>query len=126
MAHFAKINELTNEVEQLIVINNSDLGDLPFPQSEPVGQGFIQNIIGLSGVWKQTSYNNSFRVRYAGLGYIYDQTNDLFIPPKPYPSWVLNQTSWNWESPIPYPTDGQDYIWNEDVGDWVLFSYNEE
>ncbi len=125
MAHFAKINEDTNEVEQVIVINNSDIEDLPFPESEPIGQQFIQSI-GLDGIWKQTSYNSNFRGRYAGLGYTYDQTNDLFIPPKPYPSWVLNQTSWNWESPTSYPTDGEDYIWNENVGDWVLFSYSEE
>lgn len=125
MAHFAKINEETNTVEQVIVINNSDINDLDFPDSEPIGQQFIQSI-GLDGIWKQTSYTSNFRGRYAGLGYIYDKTNDLFIPPKPYSSWVLNETSWNWESPIPYPTDGEDYIWNENVGDWVLFSYSEE
>lgn len=118
MAHFAKINEQTNEVEQVIVISNEDCNNLPFPDSEPIGQQFIQNL-GLSGVWKQTSYNNNFRKQYAGLGYTYNTENDVFISPKPYPSWILNETDWTWEAPLPYPNDVNGYIWDEDTLNWI-------
>ncbi len=121
MAHFAKINIQTNEVEQVITINDSDIEDLIFPESEPIGQQFIQNI-GLDGLWRQTSYNNNFRCRYAGIGYTYDQTNDIFIPPKPYQSWVLSKINCNWEPPIPYPNDDKNYAWDEETNEWILIS----
>jgi hypothetical protein len=117
MAHFAKINEQTNEVEQVIVISNEDCNNLPFPDSEPIGQQFIQNI-GLDGIWKQTSYNNNFRQRYAGIGFTYNETADVFIPQKPYPSWVLDETEWSWKPPIERPTGGEWY-WDEELGNWV-------
>lgn len=117
MAHFAKINEQTNEVEQVIVISNEDCNNLPFPDSELLGQQFIQKL-GLDGVWKQTSYNNNFRKRYAGIGYTYKETADVFIPPKPFPSWILNEVEWIWEAPIPYPEVG-DWYWDEEIGNWV-------
>lgn len=78
MAHFAKINR--SLVEDVIVIANSDCGDLPFPESEPVGQAYIESL-GLSGQWLQTSYNGNFRGCYAGIGYTYDPETDDFIPP---------------------------------------------
>ena len=78
MAHFAKMNG--NKVEQVIVISNNDINNLPFPESEPVGQAFIASL-GLDGLWLQTSYNNSFRVRYASPHYTYDAELDEFIPP---------------------------------------------
>ena len=81
MAHFAKINE-ENIVQQVIVVNNSDCGGLEFPESESIGQSFI-NSIGLIGTWKQTSYNSNFRKNYAGIGYTYDPIDDAFIAPMP-------------------------------------------
>jgi hypothetical protein len=78
MAHFAQIAGDT--VTQVIVVNNDDCGNLEFPASEPVGQEFIASI-GLSGEWKQTSYNHNFRGTYAGIGYIYDEELDKFIAP---------------------------------------------
>jgi hypothetical protein len=82
MAHFAQLND-NNTVTQVIVVANSDCGDLDFPASEPVGQAFIAGL-GLTGTWKQTSYNNNFRGRYAGIGYTYDAVLDEFIaPPAP-------------------------------------------
>ena len=79
---------------------------------------------------KRTSYNTSgnahsdsgtpFRGNYAGIGYTYDETNDVFIAPKPYDSWVLDQTKWIWKAPVDYPSDGKGYKWNEETTSWEL------
>jgi hypothetical protein len=80
---------------------------------------------------KRTSYNTHngvhrlngipFRKNYAGIGYTYDETRDAFIPPKPnYPSWVLNEDTCRWQAPVPYPTDGNKYSWNEEILNWEL------
>ena len=82
MAHFAKING--NLVEQVIVISNDDVDNLPFPESEPIGQAFIASI-GLDGEWLETSYNNNFRGTYAGVGFTYDEDLDEFVAPPPSP-----------------------------------------
>jgi hypothetical protein len=81
MAHFAQLND-NNTVTQVIVVANSDCDDLDFPASEPIGQAFIAGL-GLTGTWKQTSYNNNFRGRYAGIGHTYDAALDEFIAPPP-------------------------------------------
>ena len=81
MAHFAQLND-NNTVIQVIVVANGDCGDLEFPASEAVGQAFIASL-GLTGTWKQTSYNNNFRGRYAGIGYTYDAELDEFVTPTP-------------------------------------------
>ena len=78
MAHFAKVEN--GIVQQVIVVNNETLGDLEFPASEAVGQEFIASL-GLTGTWKQTSYNGNFRGKYAGAGDTYDETNDVFVAP---------------------------------------------
>ena len=79
MAHFAQVKN--NVVTEVIVISNDDCDNLPFPQSEPVGQSFIASL-GLSGLWLQTSYSGSFRNCYAGIGWLYEPTLDMFTPPK--------------------------------------------
>lgn len=79
MAHFAKVNN-DNIVEQVIVISDNDAPD-PYPESEPLGQAFIADVLGLKGVWLQTSYNGNFRGMYAGTGYTYDPALDEFVPP---------------------------------------------
>ncbi len=119
MAHFAKINE-EKIVQQVIVVNNSDCGGLEFPESESIGQSFI-NSIGLTGTWKQTSYNSNFRKNYAGVGYSFDESRDAFIPEKPYQSWVLNEDTCTWGSPIPMPTDGKFYNWN--IVGWISYRH---
>lgn len=116
MAHFARIDE-NNVVKQVIVVANSVINDLPFPESEPIGVEFCQSLFG--GNWLQTSYNNSFRVRFAGLDFTYDAAKDAFIRPSPYPSWILNPDTTEWEAPIPYPDDGNLYIWDEATLSWV-------
>ncbi len=119
MAHFAQIDE-NNIVKQVIVITNEDCGDLEFPESEIVGQNFISSI-GLTGTWKQTSYNSNFRKRYAGLDDTYDEIRDAFLPPKPFSSWLLNEETCLWEAPIERPSDGKVYTWNEDGQSWVEY-----
>ena len=64
--------------------------------------------------------SKAFRKNYAGRGYTYDESRDAFIPPKPYSSWTLNEETCHWDSPVPYPTDGELYIWNEETTSWDL------
>lgn len=78
MAHFAKV--IKNEVIEVIVVSNADIDNLPFPESEPVGQAFIASI-GISGEWLQTSYSGSFRGCYAGIDYVFDPIADVFVAP---------------------------------------------
>lgn len=111
MAHFAKINE-NNIVEQVIVADDI--------------QWCIDN---LGGEWIQTSYNTyrgvhtqggtPLRKNYAGIGYIYDSERDAFIPPQPYPSWVLEEETCHWNSPAPKPEDDKLYVWDEEKVAWV-------
>ena len=74
--------------------------------------------LGLGGTWVQTSYNATIRKNYAGIGYTYDSERDAFIAPKPFDSWELDEETCQWKSPIPYPTDGLMYVWNETEQDW--------
>lgn len=118
MAHFAKLDD-NNVVLEINCVSNDALSNLPFPESEPIGIAFLTEWSGGHTNWKQTSYNVSFRKNYAGIGHTYDQVLDAFIPPKPFPSWILNEQTCNWKSPIPYPDDGKRYIWNEQNQNWV-------
>jgi hypothetical protein len=114
MAHFAKIEN--GIVQEVHVISNDDAPD-PYPVSEALGQAFIASL-GLEGEWRQTSYHGSFRANYAGIGYTFDADNDVFYPPQPFPSWVLDE-NWNWQAPHPAPDDGEEYGWDEETGGWV-------
>ena len=118
MAHFAKLDE-NNIVQEIIVVHNNELLDEDGNEIENNGINFLENIFGHRN-WKQTSYNKTFRKNYAGIGYTYDSDRDAFIPPKPYESWVLNETSCNWDPPVPMPTDGNLYIWNETTISWKI------
>ena len=124
MAYFAQIEN--NIVQQVISISNNDAPDPAPSNSEPLGQAFIANVLKLGGTWKQTSYNGTFRKHYAGIGYTYDDVLDAFIPPKPYPSWLLNTETCNWEAPVPYPNDGKSYYWDEETQQWVEIDTPEE
>jgi hypothetical protein len=86
MAHFVRINN-NNEIDEAIVVANSDIDDLPYPASEPVGQAYIADVLLLNGQWLQTSYNNNFRVRYASVGMVYNSTLDEFEYKQP-PEWM--------------------------------------
>lgn len=115
MAHFAKLEN--NIVAEVIVINNNELLDENGNEIEEKGIQFCQNLFG--GIWKQTSYNGSFRKNYAGIGYIYDEVRDAFISPKEYDSWVLNEETCQWEAPTPRPDDGKKYYWDEPTLSWL-------
>lgn len=137
MAHFAKLNS-ENIVEEVIVVHNDELLNNEI-ESEQLGIDFCKALFGQETNWKQTSYNTrggkhylpdtselsdtqdkAFRKNYASIGCTYDQTRDAFIPPQPFNSWILNETTCNWEAPVAYPSDGQFYIWNEENTSWDL------
>jgi hypothetical protein len=119
MSYFAKV--LDGKVIQVIVAEPEFFNT--FVDSSP-------------GQWLQTSYNTrggvhyapdgepdggvALRGNYAGIGYTYDQANDVFYAPQPYGSWNLNQTTWLWEPPMSYPDDGQRYVWDETTVGWKL------
>lgn len=127
MAHFAKIDE-NNIVTQVIVVSNDDIKDVNGVEVEEIGVAFCKKLLGADTNWKQTSYNNNFRVRYAGIGYLYDAELDAFIAPKPFESWVLVEETADWQSPVgpaPTLTEAQVearsfYRWNEEELEWVL------
>ena len=117
MAHFAKLNK-NYVVIDVNAVNNSDILNLPFPESEPVGIAFLTAWSGGYTNWRQTSYNNNFRKNYAGVGYIYDAARDAFIPPKPFPSWSLDEETCLWNAPIPMPSSEGRWQWNEQTQSW--------
>jgi len=98
MAHFAKLDE-NNVVTQVIVVDNKDVTDPHTGQEDEIlGIAFCKKLLG--GNWKQTSYNNSTRVRYAGIGYSYNAALDAFVPPQPHASWTLDNETADWVSPL--------------------------
>ena len=117
MAHFAKLDE-NNVVIEVNSVNNSELLQ-DGVESEYKGIQFLVNWSGGYLNWKQTSYNGNIRKNYAGIGYTYDSVRDAFIPPQPFPSWVLNEETCLWDAPVAMPTDGQLYNWDEATTSWV-------
>jgi hypothetical protein len=113
MSHFAKV--LDGKVTQVIV-------------AEP--EFFETFVDSTPGEWIQTSYNTRgnqhtqggtpLRGNYAGIGYTYDRTNDVFYESKPYASWILNNTTWTWEPPVAMPTDDKQYVWDESTTSWKI------
>ena len=121
MAHFAQLDS-NNVVTQVIVVSNDDITDSNGNEVESIGVAFCQKLLGGDTNWKQTSYNGSMRTRYAGIGYSYNSSLDAFIPPKPFASWTLNNTTKDWEAPITQPTLTDEqieadsrYQWDEDA-----------
>ena len=131
MAHWAEVDE-RNFVLRVTV------GD-----SESDDQGYQWLVDNLGGSWVRTSYNTNggihytdgepsedqtqaFRFNYAGIGFTYDADRDAFIPPTPYPSWVLDEATCLWVAPIDYPADGGLYVWDEETTEWVAMPETEE
>ena len=121
MSHFAEIDN--NNIVQRVIVAAQDYID--------------SGVVGNPDNWVQTSYNTrggvhyapnsnepdggvALRKNYAGIGDTYDESKDAFIAPKPHPSWILNEDTCLWETPIPYPDDGKRYKWNEDDQSWDL------
>ena len=117
MASFAKIG-LNNKVIEVQSVHNNELLDSNGVEQEVNGIDFLTKLTGWA-IWKQTSYNNNIRKNHAGIGYTYDEDRDAFIPPKPYASWILNETTCLWDPPIAKPTSGR-YNWNESTTSWDL------
>lgn len=117
MAHFAKIEN--NLVTQVVVVHNNELL-VDNVESEQAGIRFLQNLYGADTVWVQTSFNKTFRKNYAGIGDTYDSVKDAFIPPKPYPSWLLDESTCQWNAPVPAPDAFGDYayVWDEKTLSW--------
>lgn len=121
MAHFAELDE-SNKVLQVVVVSNKDILDENGIEREQIGISFLKNLFGIDTRWKQTSYNSSFRVRYAGKNFTYNEELDAFIPPKLYESWTLNIITADWDPPIEIPeltsdqiSEGYTYIWDENA-----------
>lgn len=118
MAHFAQLDD-NNNVIQVIVISNDDLLDENGVEQEHLGIQVCQTILGAHTRWVQTSYNNNFRKKYAGIGDKYDLVADIFYPGvAPFPSWTLD-SNFEWQPPAPYPNDGAAYMWDEEALSWV-------
>ena len=122
MAHYAELDS-NNVVKQVIVVSNADTSTAQGEEKESIGIAFCERLLG--GTWVKTSYNAKIRKNYAGIGYTYDKDRDAFIPPKPYASWVLNETTCLWNSPVAMPSDvGQGdppkmYRWDENTVNWI-------
>jgi len=127
MSNFAKIG-MNGIVLEVVTISNEILLDADGNEQEALGINFLKEMYNYPS-WKQTSYNTlggehlsggtPLRKNYAGVGSKYDPDRDAFIPPKPYLSWVLNETTCQWEAPVEAPTDGK-YTWNEETKEWDI------
>ena len=121
MAHFAELDS-NNKVLRVVRGCNQDIANNGGEQSEQAAE-YFKTVCPLSenGVkWVQTSYGRNFRKNYAGIGFSYDSIKDIFLPPKPYPSWILDVNN-NWQAPVPDPNDNfKQYIWNEQEQNWVF------
>lgn len=112
MAHFALLDK-NNVVLRVEAVSNNVC------QDEAEGVSFLRSLYGQDSNFKQTSYNGNFCKNYAGIGYTYDAARDAFIAPQPFPSWVLNEQSCQWGAPVPMPTDGKMYSWDEATLNWI-------
>jgi len=131
MASFAKLdnNNVVLTVESVV---NEVLKDSNGIEQENIGIEFLKSLYGQDTNWKQTSYNTvggvhllggtPFRKNHAGIGYTYDETRGAFIPPKPYASWILNESTCNWDAPVARPDDNNMYKWNEEILNWELMN----
>ena len=129
MAHFAQLNS-ENKVIAILKVENSVITDENNKEQESLGVVFLKNLFGSDKIYKQTSYNNTFRKNYARIGDTYDETRNAFISDKPFISWILNEDTCRYESPVPHPDPngletGFVYNWDEENVTWVKEVYNE-
>jgi hypothetical protein len=112
MAHYAFLDENNIVTEVITGVDETELVDGKDPETW-YGEFRNQRCV-------RTSYNANIRKNYAGVGYVYDEERDAFIPPKPFNSWLLNEETCQWESPVPYPEDDQYYLWDEESESWII------
>ncbi len=118
MAHFAEVGD-DNIVIRVVVVDDSTIRNSENKEDETLGQANLEAQLG--GTWVQTSYNNKFRVRFAGAGMIWDEGRNAFYLPSPFESWVFNEETFDWDAPTPLPEDaalGRAYEWNEKNKQW--------
>ena len=131
MSHFAKLNQ--NNIVIFVTVGRQEDDGKEAELCERTGDTYKQTSFNTrAGVYYDPAtgepaadQSKAFRKNFAGLGYFYDQTLDAFIPPKTFPSWVLDEETCQWEPPVPYPTDGLTYFWNEESVDWELQDFSE-
>ena len=119
MAHFARLDE-NNQVVSVNAVDNQWILDENGQESEEVGISFLKSIHGEDSRWVQTSYNNNIRGNYAGIGFSYFEEYDIFMQEKPFPSWIINPQTVEWDPPTERPTDFNEkpYAWNEETLTW--------
>lgn len=115
MAHFAELDN-DNTVIAVVVVDNDRCGSDPSKEEER-GIAYLASVLGPGRRWIQTSYNGNFRKRYATIGGLYNAEYDAFIAPQPFPSWTLD-SDLEWQAPVPYPSDGNVWFWDEEAGQW--------
>ena len=125
MAHFAGINNDNTVLHVLVVPDEEEKNGDAFLKSLLAGMSQFSEVV----TWLQTSYNTyhnqhsekkkPFRGNYAGVGFTYDPVNDVFIPPKPFDSWILDETIWDWKAPIEIPDNENAYVWDEASQSWT-------
>jgi hypothetical protein len=118
MAHYAFLDENSMVTQVIAGVNETELIEGKQPEdwyAQFKGQRCVR-----------TSYNGNIRKNYAGVGFYFDEARDAFIPPKPYPSWLLSEDTCQWEAPIAYPSDGGMYSWNEETLSWDIVEISEE
>jgi hypothetical protein len=109
MSHWAEIDADSKVIRVLVGDNNDPAGD----------EGYQWLIDNLGGTWIKTSYNSNIRGTYAGIGYLYNEEEDIFITPQPYSSWIRSGSFW--QAPTPMPEDGKLYRWDEESLSWIEF-----
>ena len=128
MAHFAKVDD-NNIVLNVHVVDNKHLLNAQGVEDENLGITYLNSVHGTGWTWVQTSFHTAggqhdlggtpIRKNFAGIGDTYDEVRDAFIPPKPYPSWILNEDTCQWEAPTAKPFEpGTYYDWNEGTTSW--------
>lgn len=128
MAHYAIIDEsnivtyvhVGKDESDIVLDNNGNpINWEDYYKAKRTSYNTIGGIHYVNGIPSQDQ-SKAFRKNYAGIGYYYDEIRDAFIPPKPFPSWILNEDTCLWDSPMPYPNDGNMYMWNEEIVNWEL------
>ena len=116
MSHFAKLD--SNNVVIFVTVGRQEDDGLEAELCARTGDRYVQTSYNTSGGVHRLG-GTPLRKNYAGIGYTYDETRDAFIPPKPYPSWLLDEDTCLWEAPVPMPADSKLYRWDEAAGEWI-------
>ena len=119
MAHFVRLDS-NNVVVEVVVVPGEVVTDKNGQENEQLGIQWLKKFRGGQGVWRKTSYNSNNRGRYAGIGYKYDTVNDVYIPGKPFESFVWDETNKRWKPPVDMPDDGNMYVWDAFNKSWKL------